>query len=126
MMMLKRPQPMTTDSLRPKPAKNTNVPRGSGLTENDEVRRGSYTPFLRHSCMLRILVKAILLGMPHIDLPSAQSPPIAMVRPARSQPISGLPPNKVSLLLSNARVLLDKSPVKLFSGVCTGRVIVRK
>src|SRR5436309_14008679 len=47
----------------------TNVPRGSGLMENDEVRCGSSTPSLRHSSMLRILVKAILLSVPHIDLP---------------------------------------------------------
>ena len=36
---------------------------------NDEVRRGSSTPSLRQSSMLRILVSAILLSVPHIDLP---------------------------------------------------------
>jgi hypothetical protein len=62
-------------------------PRGSGLTENDEVKRGSSTPSLRHSSMLHILVKVILLSVPHIDLPSAQSPPLSRwhVLPNRSQ-----------------------------------------
>ena len=43
--------------------------------------------------MLRILVRAIFLSVPHIELPSSQSGPAAMARPAKSQSVSSDTPN---------------------------------
>ena len=84
----------TNDDELPTAGKNnTNSPRDSCRTENDEVGHGISALSPRHSSMLRILVKAIFLSVPHIDLPSAQPPSVAMARHAKSQSISSDTPN---------------------------------